>query len=461
MRIDIVVVSQPRYRRGHEKNFVPPITGIHLAALVPREHRVRVFHQQVEIPPVQTDADLVFLSFFTGFAPEAYRLAGLYQKQGVPVVAGGPHATFWPEEALQYCDCVVTGEAESVMSELLNDVAKGRLKRVYRGQSQPLEHLPTPRYDLLNSGYFLPHVIQATRGCPFSCSFCSVPSVNPGFRVRPVAEVLRDVRYDDFADWWQRQVVWFWDDNLTARRAWIKELLRAMIPLGKWWLTQASMDIVRDAELLDLMEASGCIGVFFGIETFGASSLREANKKQNRADTYREAVAAMHRRGIAVMAGFIAGFDGDTEEDIVGMADRLMEIGIDVPFLSILTPYRGTPLFDRMQAEDRLLMDRGWQYYNGYNVAFQPASMAPETLLAAHRALWERAFSPAHVTRRLLAARHLRRGAALLSAFMNGFYGFKRVSRNAPIDMTGHEVSVGAGPASAPSTFQPRVGGRP
>jgi radical SAM superfamily enzyme YgiQ (UPF0313 family) len=128
--------------------------------------------------------------------------------------------------------------------------------------------LPTPRYDLLPKRFFVTRVVQATRGCPFTCSFCTVPTLNPGFRMRPVDEVLRDVRFDNFALWWQRKVVWFWDDNLTIRREYIRELLTRMVPLKRWWLTQASMDIAKDAPLLDLMRESGCIGIFFGIESF-------------------------------------------------------------------------------------------------------------------------------------------------------------------------------------------------
>ncbi len=160
--------------------------------------------------------------------------------------AGGPHATFWPDEALNHFDAVVIGEAESVWAAgACRMPSAARCSRSISGSRASLDGLPTPRYDLLSAGFFVRRVIQATRGCPFFCSFCSVPSVNPGFRVRPVAEVVRDIQYDDFPHWWQRKVVWFWDDNLTAKRAYIKELLRAMIPLKKWWLTQASMDIGR------------------------------------------------------------------------------------------------------------------------------------------------------------------------------------------------------------------------
>src|SRR5512147_1674120 len=149
MKIDIILAYIQRYRFGHEKDFIPPITGIHLAALTPAIHEVRVIHQQLEQPPVETDADLVAISFFSGFAPEAYRLARHYRSRGKLVVGGGPHVTYSEEEALRYFDAVVTGEAESVWSQLLADAEQGRLKPVYRGIPQDLDNVPTPRYDLL------------------------------------------------------------------------------------------------------------------------------------------------------------------------------------------------------------------------------------------------------------------------------------------------------------------------
>ena len=433
MRIDIIIVYVPRYEYGHEKHFVPPITGIHLAALTPPEHQVRVIHQQVEPVPLDTDADLVALSFFTGFAEEAYRLANTFRQKGKVVIAGGPHATFWPDETLEHCDAVVTGEAESVWVQVLADAEKHQLKKRYGGIPGSLATLPTPRYDLLPDSYFIKRVVQSTRGCPFACSFCSVPSLNPGFRIRPVDDVIQDIQYEGFHHWWQNKIVWFWDDNLTANRDYIKALLEAMIPLKRWWLTQASMDIVHDQELLDLMVASGCIGVFFGIETFGSESLKSANKPQNQIARYRYAVDVLHQHGICVMAGFVAGFDGDTPESIVSMADQLMDIGVDAPFLSVLTPYKGTPLYAQLAKEGRLLKDRGMAFYNGYNVAFQPQLMRPDELLQSHRALWRRAFSPGYVLRRIArASRYLRPGAFLMAMAMNGFYGLKRLRGNEP-----------------------------
>ena len=440
MKIDIIIAYLKRYEFGHEKDFVPPITGIHLAAITPKEHTVRVFHQQVDKLDLDTPADIIALSFFSGFAPSAFKLAKTFRSLGKIVVAGGPHVTFNVEESLEHFDAVVTGEAEFAWPALLADCSEGRLKKVYTGRASDMKALPTPRFDLLSDKFFIRKVIQATRGCPFTCSFCTVPTLNPGFRLRPVDDVIRDASYDDFRFWWQKKVVWFWDDNLTINRKYIQELLTKMKPLNKWWLTQASMDIAKDEKLLDLMRDSGCIGVFLGIESFGKDSLADANKRQNKIENYRKAVQAIRKRGIAVMAGFIAGFDSDTRESIEEMADRIMDIGIDVPFLSIMTPFRGTPIYTELQKEQRIL-DKGWQFYNGYNVAFKPNRMTPEELLLSHRTLWKKAFSIQHSIRRILRALiSLRLGAFYLSFFMNSFYMLKKLRGNYPIDMTNKAV---------------------
>ncbi|MDX2069955.1 MAG: radical SAM protein [Haliscomenobacter sp.] len=436
MKIDIIIAYIQRYEFGHEKDFVPPITGIHLAALTPKKHLVRVIHQQVEAIDYNTDADLIAISFFSGFANAAFQLANAFKQRNKMVIGGGPHVTYNEEESLQYFDAIATGEVENVWELILQDAEKGALKDIYRGTPCDMKNLPTPRYDLLPNKFFIKKVLQATRGCPFTCSFCTVPSLNPGFRLRPIEDVIRDAAYDDFPYWWQRKVVWFWDDNLTIRRPYIKALLKEMIPLKKWWLTQASMDIAKDAELLDLMKASGCIGVFLGIESFGQESLKDANKRQNKIEHYKTAVSEIRKRGIAVMSGFIAGFDHDDYTSIVNMADELMKIGIDVPFLSIMTPFKGTSLYEQLKQEERMLDERSWNFYNGYNVAFQPKNLTPTTLLQAHRDLWKRSFSFKNSLLRIIRGLRLRRGAFLMTFFMNSFYCLKKLRGNYPIDMS-------------------------
>lgn len=435
MKVRIIVSYAPRYRRGHRWHFVPPVTGIHLAGITPPDVDVEVIHEQVRAVSIDDDVDLVAISFFSGFAARAYEVADAYRRLGVPVVMGGPHVTYWPEEALQHCDAIAQGEAERIWPQILSDARRGRLEKIYKGGPADLSKIKRPRYDLLEPRFFVPRVIQATRGCPFSCSFCSVPDLNPGFRTRPVDHVIADIAETRFKHWWQDRVAWFWDDNLLVNRPWAKDLLRGMVGLDRWWLTQASIDIVKDRELLDLMERSGCIGVFLGIESFDAEALISVGKRQNRISAYRDAVRALHDRGICVMAGFISGFDNQSPPSILRMADQLNDLEFDVPFLSVLTPFRGTRLYDELNEAGRLLPDRGWPHYNGYNVAFEPKGMSPEALLRAHRGLWRRAFSPISVARRMSrGARQLRPGALMLSGAMNGFYGLKRLTGNLPAD---------------------------
>ena len=267
-----------------------------------------------------------------------------------------------------------------------------------------------------------------------------MPTLNPGFRTRPVERVLADVKYNKFKHWWQRKIVWFWDDNLTINRDYARELFEALIPCKKWWLTQASMDISKDGSLLDLMKRSGCIGVFFGIESFGKDSLKDAHKQQNKAEHYSERIDELHKRGICVMAGFISGFDGDSPTTIKAMAQHLYEAGVDVPFLSILTPFRGTVAYRKMVKENRILFDKGWEYYNGYNVAFKPKQMTSQKLLNAHRELWREAFSVKYTFLRIArSAKYLRWGAFLMCLFMNVFYCLKRLRGNEPISFEGQE----------------------
>ena len=218
MKVRIVVSYVPRYRHGHRWHFVPPVTGVHLAAMTPTLIRSKSCTSRCDRCLRRRRRSLA-LSFFSGFARRAYDVADDYRRRGVPVVCGGPHASYWVEEALQHCDAVVVGEAESVWHELLRDAERRCLKPVYRGTPSPLTGLPTPRYDLLESRFIVRRVLQATRGCPFRCSFCSVPDLNPGFRMRPVDDVIRDIAVSRFPHFWQDKVVWFWDDNSLVEPA--------------------------------------------------------------------------------------------------------------------------------------------------------------------------------------------------------------------------------------------------
>jgi radical SAM superfamily enzyme YgiQ (UPF0313 family) len=438
MKIKIVNCWTSRYRRS-DQHFVPSLTLAHLAALTPDGYEVTLHHEQVRPVNVEQDVadgvQLAALSFPTGFALHAYRLADEYRRQGIPVVMGGPHVTFLPDEASYHADAVVVGEAELLWAQVLDDFRRGHVRRIYRTNDvHDLAGLPMPRYDLIEPAFAVPHVVQATRGCPYRCKFCATATLNPGFRARPLDDVIRDIAAPRFRGWLQNKLVWFWDDNLTANRRYAKSLLREMIPLKKWWLTQASLDLTDDDELLRLMHDSGCVGVFLGIETLDAEALKSVGKAHNKVTRYRQAIRKLHDRGITVMAGLIVGFDADTTTSVDNLLDQARELEIDAPFLSVLTPYYGTQLYDEMLQTGRILLDRDWTYYAGYSVAFRPARMTVEELESAHARLWRALYAPnAALSRWTSGLGRLRPGALVLATALNGHYGLNRLTGNVPV----------------------------
>ncbi len=438
MKVKIVNCWTSRYRHS-DQHFVPSLTLAHLAALAPDGYEVTLHHEQVCPVSVERDAadgvQLAALSFPTGFALHAYRLADEYRRHGIPVVMGGPHVTFLPDEASYHADAVVVGEAELLWTQVLEDFRRGHVQRVYRTNDvHDLAGLPMPRYDLIEPAFAVPHVVQATRGCPYRCKFCATATLNPGFRTRPLEDVIRDIAAPHFRGWLQNKLVWFWDDNLTANRRYCKSLLREMIPLKKWWLTQASLDLTDDDELLQLMHDSGCVGVFLGIETLDADALKSVSKSQNKVEHYRAAIRKLHDCGITVMAGLIVGFDTDTVTSVDSLLDRVRDLEIDAPFLSVLTPYYGTQLYDEMLQSGRILLDRDWTYYAGYSVAYRPAQMTVEELEEAHARLWRALYAPgAALSRWASGLGKLRPGALVLSTALDGHYGLNRLTGNVPV----------------------------
>jgi radical SAM superfamily enzyme YgiQ (UPF0313 family) len=274
-----------------------------------------------------------------------------------------------------------------------------------------------PRYDLLEDAFRFRCFVQATRGCPHRCSFCTLKALDRHFRVRPVAEVVRDIEACEGRTWLQRKMVWFWDDNLTGDRAHARALFDALRPLRRWWWTQASIDLADDPDLLRAAARSGCLAVFVGVESFSASNLLQVRKRQNRVEDYRRAVRAFHEAGIAVQAGIIVGLDDDTPESIRALPEAIAEIGVDLAFLNVLTPFPSTPLRDELARAGRLL-DRPWSQHDAAHVTHRPARMTPEALETAYWEAYADLHAPGRAARRLLHAASTRR---LPSILLNGY----------------------------------------
>ncbi|MGA2138215.1 MAG: radical SAM protein [Verrucomicrobiia bacterium] len=352
-----------------------PLTTV--AALTPREHPVRIVDENVEALDFNADVDVVGVTFMTALAPRAYEIAREFQARGKVVVAGGYHATLCTQDVMPHFDAVVVGDAEGAWPQVLRDIEAGCLERAYRQTNQSAElRPPVPRRDLLASNakhYVTLHAVQTGRGCPHGCRYCSITTFHQRkHRQRPLADVLAELRGIP-------RNFMFVDDNIISDRRYALELFGAMTPLRKRWVSQCSIEIADDPELLRMAYKAGCRGLFIGIESMNADNLAAMGKAFNNSAQYRDRLARIRRAGIGIIAGIIVGMDKDT----VGVFERTLEFldrtRIDSLQLNILTPLPGTPLFVDMEHSGRVA-DHNWSHYDFRHVVFRPANMTAQEL---------------------------------------------------------------------------------
>jgi radical SAM superfamily enzyme YgiQ (UPF0313 family) len=280
----------------------------------------------------------------------------------------------------------------------VEDARRGSLKPLYQASVPPfLKATPPLRHDLLDrSRYLIPNVVQAIRGCPFDCSFCSV-SVFSGktFRHRPIPEVLRDISS------LPNNFFLFVDDNLIGSHAYGKELLQALIPLRRKWVSQASLTVARDEGLLDLAREAGCIGLLIGFESLSQEILRVIGKRANRVEEYKDLIRRIRLRGIGIQGSFVFGFDEDDPSVFAQTAEFVEETRLDAANFCRLTPFPGTRLFRQLEAEGRIL-HRQWEYYDREHVVFRPQRMSPEELDEGTFWAYEKTYSLTSVAQRML-----------------------------------------------------------
>lgn len=398
-RLLLITASAPEIRAARRSRFLnfQQITMPYLAARVPPHWEVRHVDEEAEAVDWAWTPDVVGLTFHTPSAYHAYDLAARFRARGACVVLGGPHVTLLPEEAGQHADVIFVGEAEGLWEDFLRGFESGQYPPRYQPARPPaLDQLPQARKDLFHRRDFTSGVLFATRGCPSACEFCAIAVMyRRHLRRRPVAEVAAE--YASFPG----RVIIFWDDNLAADPAYAKELFRAITPYRKWWSSQASFHAGQDDEFLAAAAASGCKQLFLGLESVSQASMAEANKAFNRVDQYAEIIRRIHAHGIAVQAGIVFGFDHDPPTIFAETLDFLEAAGVQNATFNILTPYPGTPLFRRLEAEGRILT-RDWRLYNGREaVVYQPKGMSPAELLAGFRYANARFYSPASIAKRL------------------------------------------------------------
>ncbi len=375
-----------------------PLTMPTLKALVPAEVQaeVRVVDEMVEDLDFGIPADLVGITAITGTACRAYEIADRFRAKGAKVVLGGVHPTLRTEESLLHADAVVRGYAERTWPRLVRDFAAGRLQRVYEDVEtfDPSLIVAPDRSAIHRRDYIGWCTVEMSRGCSNKCDFCISHRFHPSYIRRPIGDVIAEIKA------LRGKVVFFLDPNLIGDKEHAKAFFAELAKLRKWWLGCASMDVVEDPELLALMAKSGCRGLLMGFESIRPEALVSAGKTRNLGKTYARVVETLHDHGILVQACFVFGFDTDDACVFEEAAEYIVKARFDLPQISIYTPFPGTPVFERMENEGRILT-RNWSLYNGQNVVFRPLRMTVEELERGTDLVRKRAYSWNALARRL------------------------------------------------------------
>lgn len=373
----------------YDKLFFPNLGLPTLAALTPDGIEVGITIEYVEEINYDEDVDLVGITAQTCQAPRAYQIAAEFRKRGRKTIMGGTHATACPDEALRHFDSVLVGEAENLWEEVLGDVRGNRLKSVYKADTKPdLDRLVIPRYDLLDfKKYVIPPFartplipIQATRGCPHYCDFCSVSSFwGRELRKKPVANVVREIEVINPSR------IFFADDNICADVAYSRELFTALRPLRKRWACQMSTTIMRHPEMIELAAEAGCHENYMGIESLNEKSLQSVHKGFNRGVEYKAMFKRLAGAGILAQVSVIFGLDHDTADDIRRTVESLLNWDVNYIYIAVLTPFPGTALYARFDKEGRII-NHDWSAYDVTHTVFQPQNM---TLDELNELVWE------------------------------------------------------------------------
>jgi radical SAM superfamily enzyme YgiQ (UPF0313 family) len=355
-----------------------------IASLTPPEHEVSLVDDRIEDINFEEKADLVAITVDTYTAKRAYYIADQFMRTGVPVVLGGMHVTLLPSEAEQHADSIVIGDAETVWKKLLADLSNGQLKKVYIGEFDIPQNGCLPDRSLFKGKGYLPvSIIQFTRGCPYSCSFCSTAGYfNHTHIFREPESVVEEIRHANL------KFLLFADDNITANSDRAKELFHALIPLKIKWAGQASIEMVKDSELLGLMKRSGCLGQLVGFDSMDEDSLRWLNKRTNlhEFDEYREAIEILRKYNFQTWASFMLGNDQDTIGSIKDTVEFAIRSRFTLAFFHLLSPYPKTKIYEQFKSENRLLYDDKWWLHTDYRynkAAFIPNNMTPDKLSQA------------------------------------------------------------------------------
>lgn len=402
MKLNRITLIRPNMGNYRSNDALPPLSIAILAARTPAEIELRFYDDRIETIPEDDSPDLVAFSVETFTALRAYEIAKKYRNRGIPVVMGGYHPTLMSEEVLEHADTIVIGDAEGCWEQILQDFQNGKLQQRYSGgNAHALNDYRIDRTIFKGKKYIPVELVQYSRGCRFTCEFCSIDAFYQNtVRVRPVEDVVEEISALD-----SKKLLFFVDDNLFSSKKELNALLNALTPMKRKWSCQISIDAARDESLLDRLAASGCIFVLIGFESLSEENLKQMGKSWNRVSgDYLDIVKKFHRRGIAVYGTFVFGYDHDTPELIDQSLKFALDAKLEIANFNPLTPTPGSALYDRLKKEGRLIHERWWQdpSYRYGDAIFSPKGMAPEVFAEKCFEAKERFYGWDSIVRRLL-----------------------------------------------------------
>jgi radical SAM superfamily enzyme YgiQ (UPF0313 family) len=363
----------------------PPLNLPYLASVTPCRYQIEVLDENIE-PFEHREADIVGITAYTASVYRAYQIAQIYRKKGIPTVMGGIHVSMMPEEAANYCDTVVIGEAENIWPKVLEDFEAGKLQKQYRGTWINLENLPIPRRDILRNPYYQWGSIQTSRGCPMNCTFCSVTAFNGRrFRRRPLDAVIEELEQIT-----QKKVM-IADDNLIghgeADLEWTRNFFLRILEknIKKIFFAQTSILFGENPELIRLAARAGVKIVFIGMESVNPKTLQSYGKTLNlnklNQNKYKELIKRIRKTGIALLGAFVLGSDEDDHSVFQSTLEFIKSSHIDVLQTTKPTPLPGTQLWETMQRENRILnqdFPKAWNDYRFSTLLFKPKKISIE-----------------------------------------------------------------------------------
>src|SRR5271157_4139535 len=379
MRLLLISPSNKTGRKVLKAIRMPQLGLRIIASLTPEDIAVTVVDEEIREIDASLDFDLVEISCMTATANRSYQLSDRFRQRGSKVVLGGVHPTILPQEAIEHADAVVIGEAEGCWADVINDFRKSNLQKFYHVPEPDLSKLPFPRRDFrIDKALFNCVGLLTTRGCPYACEFCSVTDFyGRKIRHRPVSRVVEDIKQSG------SKTFLILDDNVTGHPKYSKELFEALIPLGIRWVGQSSMSLAKDKEMLKLCRLSGCVALFFGLESVSPSSLMGMKKTLKSIEETEEAIKIIQDNGIAFHPSLILGFDTDTKAIFDDTLEFLARNKLPTMALHVLTPYPGTRLYQRFNDQGRII-SHDWSHYDHHTVVFQPKNMTPQELAEGH-----------------------------------------------------------------------------